>query len=56
MVREYILGKYDVPPQNVGFIGLADEATNSPDREHWDGAAVTLFLDRGELRIANGSR
>jgi phospholipid/cholesterol/gamma-HCH transport system substrate-binding protein len=55
IVRQYIVGKFDVPPQNVGFIGLGHEALNSPDKEHWDGVALTLFLDRGELQVANAA-
>jgi len=53
IVREYILGKYDVPPQNAGFIGLGVEALNSPDKDRWDGVALTLFLDRTALQVAN---
>jgi phospholipid/cholesterol/gamma-HCH transport system substrate-binding protein len=53
MVREYIIGKYEVPPQNAGFIGLGAEAIDSPDKDHWDGAALTLFLDRAELQAAD---
>jgi len=53
IVRQYIVGKYDVPSQNVGFIGLGEEALNSPDEKRWDGVAVTLFLNRGELQVAN---
>jgi OmpA family protein len=55
MVRQYIVGKYDVPPQNVGFIGLGDQALHSPDKERWDGVALTLFLDRGALQVANAA-
>ena len=55
IVRQYIVGKYDVPPQNVGFIGLGDEALQSPDRQRWDGVALTLFLDRGELQVAKAA-
>ena len=54
-VRQYIVGKYDVPPQNVGFIGLGEEARNSPDEKGWDGVAVTLFLNCGELQVANAA-
>jgi phospholipid/cholesterol/gamma-HCH transport system substrate-binding protein len=53
VVREYILGKYEVPPQNTGFIGLGVEALNSPDNGRWDGVALTLFLDQSELQVAN---
>lgn len=55
IVREYILGKYDVPPQTAGFIGLGAEALNSPDKDRWDGVALTLFLDRAELQLTNGA-
>jgi phospholipid/cholesterol/gamma-HCH transport system substrate-binding protein len=53
IVRQYIVGKYDVPPQNAGFVALGDDAPNSPDKGRWDGAALTLFVDRGALQIAN---
>ena len=53
IVRQYILGKYDVPPQNTGFIGLGDEAAKTPDNDRWDGVALTLFLDREELQARN---
>jgi len=53
LVREYILGKYDVPPQNAGFIGLGVDAPGSPDGEHWDGVAITLFLERSALQVDN---
>jgi hypothetical protein len=55
IVREYILGKYDVPPQTAGFIGLGAEALNSPDNDRWDGVALTLFLDRAELQLTNAA-
>jgi phospholipid/cholesterol/gamma-HCH transport system substrate-binding protein len=53
IVRQYIVGKYEVPPQNTGFIGLGIEALNSPDKGRWDGVSLTLFLDRTELQLAN---
>ena len=49
IIRQYIVGKYDVPPQNTGFIGLGNEAFGSPDKDRWDGVSLTLFLDRTEL-------
>ena len=53
IVRQYIVGKYEVPAQNVGFIGLGEEAVNSPAKDRWDGVSLTLFLDRTELQMAN---
>ena len=55
IIREYILGKYDVPPQNAGYIGLGEEAPGSPEKDRWDGVSLTLFLDRTELQIANAA-
>jgi hypothetical protein len=55
IVRQYIVGKYDLPPQNAGLIGLGDEALNSPANDRWDGAALTVFLDRAELRMGNAA-
>ena len=55
IVREYILGKYAVPPQNAGFIGLGVETPDSPDGKQWDGVAITLFLDRSELNAKPGN-
>ena len=53
LVRAYVLSKYDVPPQNAGFIGLGEEAPGSPDSDRWDGVSLTLFLDREALQFVN---
>src|SRR5436189_6006071 len=55
VIRQYILGKYDVPPQNAGYIGLGEEAVGSPGKDRWDGVSLTVFLDRTELQIANAA-
>ena len=52
IVRAYVLGRYELPPQNVGYIALGDEAPGSPGGDRWDGVALTLFLDRAELQFA----
>jgi phospholipid/cholesterol/gamma-HCH transport system substrate-binding protein len=52
VVREYLLGRYELRPQNTGYIALGDEALESPaDNDRWDGVALTLFLDRAELTL-----
>jgi phospholipid/cholesterol/gamma-HCH transport system substrate-binding protein len=51
VVREYVLGRYELPPQNVGYIALGSEAPGSPTRDRWDGVALTLFLDRTALQF-----
>jgi hypothetical protein len=55
VVRDYILGRYELPPQHAGFIALG-EATGSPDGDRWDGVAITLFLDRQELQFIQQPR
>ena len=55
IAQQYIVGKFDVPPQNAGFIGLGEEALNSSDKECWNGVALMLFLGRGELQTANAA-
>jgi phospholipid/cholesterol/gamma-HCH transport system substrate-binding protein len=53
IVREYVLGRYEMMPQNIGSIALADDAKDSPSHGAWDGVAITLFLDREALQFAN---
>jgi phospholipid/cholesterol/gamma-HCH transport system substrate-binding protein len=55
IVRQYIVGKYEVPPQNAGSIGLGDTSVNSPGKDRWDGVSLTLFLDRTQLQLVNGA-
>jgi phospholipid/cholesterol/gamma-HCH transport system substrate-binding protein len=50
-VREYVLNRYELAPQHTGYIALAGEAPDSPSGGEWDGVALTLFLDRDELRF-----
>jgi phospholipid/cholesterol/gamma-HCH transport system substrate-binding protein len=53
-VREYLLGQYRLLPEHTGFIALADAAEGNPaGTGGWNGIAITLFLDRDELRFAN---
>ena len=52
IVREYILGRYELRPQNTGYIALGHDAPGSPAQDRWDGVSLTLFLDREELQFA----
>ena len=45
IVREYLLGRYALAPQNTGAISLGNDGRGSPDGGTWDGVAVTLFLE-----------
>jgi len=51
IVREYLLGRYELMPQNTGFISLADEAKGSPNGDRWDGVAIALFLETEALQF-----
>lgn len=51
IVREYLIGHYELKPQNTGYIGLGDVAEGSPEDDRWDGVSITLFLDRDELQF-----
>jgi phospholipid/cholesterol/gamma-HCH transport system substrate-binding protein len=51
IVREYVLGRYEVPPQNAGYIALGNDAAGSPAGNRWDGVALALFLDRTALQF-----
>ena len=52
MVREYLMGRYELLPQHTGYISLGDDAQGAPDGERWDGVSITLFLDNAELEFA----
>jgi phospholipid/cholesterol/gamma-HCH transport system substrate-binding protein len=53
LVREYLLGRYGLMPQHTGFIALGADAVGSPGGKHWDGVALTLFLEAEALRFGN---
>jgi phospholipid/cholesterol/gamma-HCH transport system substrate-binding protein len=52
IVREYLLGRYELAPQNTGYIGLGEDGAGSPAGNRWDGVSITLFLDREALQFA----
>jgi phospholipid/cholesterol/gamma-HCH transport system substrate-binding protein len=53
IVREYLIGRYALLPQNTGLIGLGSDAKGSPRGDRWDGVSITLFLDREELQFVS---
>jgi len=55
IVREYVLGRYELMPQSTGFIALGADAKESPTGDRWDGVAITLFLTRDALQFAEPS-
>jgi hypothetical protein len=52
IVREYLMGRYELLPQHTGYISLAEDAQGSPGGGPWDGVALTLFMDPKELQFA----
>jgi phospholipid/cholesterol/gamma-HCH transport system substrate-binding protein len=52
IVREYLLGRYELAPQNTGYISLGKDGKGSPEGDSWDGVAITLFLENGALQVA----
>jgi phospholipid/cholesterol/gamma-HCH transport system substrate-binding protein len=53
LVREYLIGRYELAPQNTGFISLGADSDGSPTGGDWNGVALTLFLDQDELRFGD---
>jgi len=54
MLRNYVLGRYELKPQHTGFISLGDDGKGSPHgTDRWDGVAITLFLDRESLQFGD---
>lgn len=56
IVRQYLLGRYELTTQTTGYIGLASQAPGSPRADTWDGVAITLFLDRDALQFVRQPR
>ena len=56
IVREYVLGRYGLTPQNIGYIALGSDAQGSPSGKAWDGVALTMFLDTAALQLAAQAR
>lgn len=52
IVREYVIGRFALTPQNTGYIGLGSDAAGSPGGNGWDGVSLTLFLDVEALQFA----
>jgi phospholipid/cholesterol/gamma-HCH transport system substrate-binding protein len=53
IVREDLMGRYGLMPQNTGYIALGSEAEGSPTGKEWDGVSLTLFLDTAALEFAD---
>jgi phospholipid/cholesterol/gamma-HCH transport system substrate-binding protein len=48
VVKDYILGKFGWDPASTTIMPMGAEAEGSPDRNRWDGVALTLFVPASE--------
>ena len=46
LIRDYLIGKFQLDPTTTGLMPMGSEAPESPDHGRWDGAALAAFLDR----------
>ena len=46
MIREYLIGKFQLDPTTTGIMPMGSDAAGSPEDRPWDGAALAAFLDR----------
>ena len=50
MVRDYLIGKFQLSPTTTGIMPLGADAAGSPNNGRWDGVAIAAFLERVEGR------
>lgn len=43
-VRDYLLGRFDLDPSAVGFLGLGSRPVGDPPSQPWDGIALAVFV------------
>src|SRR5207247_10570912 len=46
MIREYLIGKFQLDPTTTGIMAMGSDAAGSPEYRPRDGAALAAFLDR----------
>jgi phospholipid/cholesterol/gamma-HCH transport system substrate-binding protein len=49
LVRDYLIGKFKMDANYVATMPMGAEADGSPAGDRWDGVALALFVDRGQL-------
>ena len=52
MVRDYLIGKFDLDPQATGAMPLSADSTGSPGNSPWDGVALAVILPKAALERA----
>jgi len=44
LVRDYVVAKFSMNPSYVVTMPMGQEASDSPDGNHWDGVGLALFV------------
>jgi hypothetical protein len=52
MVRDYLIGKFDLDPQATGAMPLSAVSTGAPGSSPWDGVALAVILPKAALARA----
>ena len=45
LVRDYLIGRFQLDPRRTAVVPLGSEADGSPDGERWDGVALAVFQE-----------
>ncbi len=48
--REYLVARFHLDPQTIGFMPLANQSPGSPNNTPWDGVAIAVFRDKPKSR------
>jgi hypothetical protein len=46
VVRDYLIGKFQLDPRTTGLMALGSEAVGSPPEAEWSGVALALFVEK----------
>ena len=50
LVREYLIGRFELDPQTTGVMALGADSGDSPERMPWEGVALAVILPKGTIR------
>ena len=49
LVRDYVVAKFAPDPNFVAIMPMGEDASGSPDGNHWDGVALALFVSTSAM-------
>jgi phospholipid/cholesterol/gamma-HCH transport system substrate-binding protein len=55
LVRDYVIGKFQLDPNYVAVMPMGSQAEGSPAGDTWDGTALARFVPTSARRSASGS-